>query len=405
MNHDHPRIGVVGPGLMGLGLCHSAAAAGVQAVLLGRDEPAARRGIERLGADLDKRVARGRMTLEVRAAVLDNISAAAAPVDLARCGLVVETVAEERETKLAVLRRIEAVVADDALIATNTSGLPVSGLAAALSRPERFIGLHFFSPVDRMALVEVVVGKATSNATVDAALDWVRRLGKQPIVVRDGPGFFTSRVFAAYLDEAAAMVAEGIWPETIEAGAVAAGLPIGPLAMLDETGLSLNWQQARQARADALPERFCRPLAWPVLDRMVSSCGRRGRREGGGFYDYPADGPKRLWPGLPEQFPPLEIQPTMEAVQRRLLNAQAMEGVRCLEDGTVASVEDADTASVLGLGFPRAEGGVLAQIQRRGLVTFIAECEALADAHGDRFRPSSWLRERAAGDRGLGPSA
>lgn len=405
MNQDNRCIGIVGPGLMGLGLCHSAAAAGLEVLLLGRDEEAARRGVERLGADLDKRVARGRMTPQARAALIEAISPAAGPADLSGCALVVETVAEERETKLEVLRRIEAVVADDALIATNTSGLPVSGLAAALARPQRFIGLHFFSPVDRMALVEVVVGQATSNATVETALDWVRRLGKQPIVVRDGPGFFTSRVFAAYLDEAAAMLAEGVRPEAIEAGAAAAGLPIGPLAMLDETGLALNWQQAKQARADGLAERFCRPLAWPVLDRVVTSLGRRGRREGGGFYDYPAEGPKRLWPGLAQLYPALDVQPDTAGVTRRLMHAQAMEAARCLEEGTVRSAEDADRGSVLGLGFPVAEGGVLAQVARRGIAVFVAECDALADRHGERFRPSPWLRERAQDPRGFGDPA
>src|SRR2546426_3643665 len=283
---DFPRcaIGVVGPGLMGLGLCHLAGAAGCAAVLVGRDATAARRGLERLASDLDKRVLRGRLGASDRDRILGAVSAAPDDRALAHCGLVVEAVAEDRVVKAEVLRRIEAVVAPDALIATNTSGLPIAGLATALEHPGRFIGLHFFSPVDRMALVEVVVGDQTAAATTDAALDWVRRLGKKPIVVRDSPGFFTSRIFSAYLDEAMVMLAEGVAPTLIEAAATSAGMPIGPLAMLDETGLALNWQQARQAKADGLADRFCRTLAWPVLDRMVS-LARRGRRDGGGFYD------------------------------------------------------------------------------------------------------------------------
>jgi 3-hydroxyacyl-CoA dehydrogenase/enoyl-CoA hydratase/3-hydroxybutyryl-CoA epimerase len=191
------------------------------------------------------------------------------------------------------------------------------------------------------------------------------------------------------------MLAEGVAPARIEAGAIAGGLPIGPLAMLDETGIVLNWQQARQARADGLGERASRALAWPVLDRMVS-LGRRGRREGAGFYDYPASGAKELWKGLADVYPPRAEQPELDAAQRRLMHAQAMEAARCLEDGTVASVADADTGSVLGLGFPASEGGVLGQIERRGLGVFVTECDALSDAHGERFRPSHWLRERAA---------
>lgn len=331
------------------------------------------------------------------------LSAIAPAVDdraLADCGLVIEAVAEDREIKTEVLRRIETAAPPDALIATNTSTLPVGGLAEALSRPGRFIGLHFFSPVDRMALVEVVVGRQTDPATTERALDWVRRLGKTPIVVRDSPGFFTSRVFAAYLDEAVAMLAEGVAPERIEAAAIAGGLPVGPLAMLDETGIALNWQQARQAKADGLGDRASRALAWPVLDRMVM-LGRRGRREGAGFYDYPATGAKEFWTGLADLYPPRAQQPEPEAACRRLMHAQAMEAARCLEDGTVASVADADTGSVLGLGFPASEGGVLSQIERRGLAGFVAECDALAVAHGERFRPSRWLRDRAAAGAGL----
>ncbi|SFP56110.1 3-hydroxyacyl-CoA dehydrogenase [Variovorax sp. OK605] len=391
-----PTIGVVGPGLMGLGICHAAALAGLRAVLVGRSEEAARGGLERWRSELTQRVARGR--LDAVAATQLHALATAADDDsaLAGCALVVEAVSEDREVKQAVLRRIEAAVARGAVIATNTSGLPVSGLAASLAHPDRFIGLHFFSPVDRMPLVEVVVGRETSAATTEAALAWVRRLGKQPVVVRDSPGFFTSRVFAAYLDEAAAMVGEGVAPERIEAAAAAAGMPLGPLAMLDETGLALNWQQARQARADGLSERFCRPLAWPVLDRMVSELGRRGRRDGGGFYDYPGAQFKNLWPGLAQAFALRADQPEPEHVQHRLMHAQALAAAACLEEGIVASAQDADLASVLGLGFPKAQGGVLAQVERQGLARFVAECDALADRCGERFRPSTWLRERHA---------
>ena len=389
-------LGVVGPGLMGVGICHAAALAGVHAVLVGRDGEAARRGLDRWSGELAQRVARGRLEASAAEQLRAAVIAAANDSALASCALVVEAVAEDREVKQAVLRRIEAAVPRGTVIATNTSGLPVSGLAESLAHPGRFIGLHFFSPVDRMPLVEVVVGRETTAATTEAALAWVRRLGKQPVVVRDSPGFFTSRVFAAYLDEAAAMVGEGVAPERIEAAAAAAGMPVGPLAMLDETGLALNWQQARQARADGLPERFCRPLAWPVLDHMVSVLGRRGRRDGGGFYDYPAAQFRNLWLGLAQAFAPRADQPTPEQVQHRLMHAQALAAVACLEEGIVASAQDADLASVLGLGFPKAQGGVLAQVERHGLARFVSECDALAAQCGERFRPTPWLRERKA---------
>jgi 3-hydroxyacyl-CoA dehydrogenase/enoyl-CoA hydratase/3-hydroxybutyryl-CoA epimerase len=389
------RIGIVGPGLMGLGLCHAAAVAGLHAVLVGRDGTAAVRGHERLAADLGKRVARGKMAAAECDRLLGAVSAALDDGELAGCGLVIEAVAEQRTVKAAVLRRIESVAAPGAIIASNTSGLAIGGMAASLADPKRFIGLHFFSPVDRMALVEVVVGPETSPDTTASALVWVHRLGKQPIVVRDSPGFFTSRIFTAYLDEAVAMLAEGVEPESIEAAARAACLAIGPLAVLDETGLALNWQQARQARADRLDDLSCRVLAWPVLDRLVG-LGRRGRRDGGGFYDHPAGAARRLWDGLAELYPPRGVSPPLVDIERRLLNAQALEAARCLERGIVASAADANTGSILGLGFPAARGGVLADVERRGIAAFVAECDALADRHGERFRPSSWLRERAA---------
>jgi 3-hydroxyacyl-CoA dehydrogenase/enoyl-CoA hydratase/3-hydroxybutyryl-CoA epimerase len=393
-------MAVVGPGLMGLGLAHAAAAAGLHVVLVSRNAAAADRGLAQLGIDLQKRVERGRLTPDARLALLAAVSPADSDVAMAPCGLLVEAVSEDRDVKAEVLRRMEAVAAPGAILATNTSGLPVSGLAAALADPGRFIGLHFFSPVDRMALVEVVMGHDTTASTIDTALTWVRRLGKTPIVVRDGPGFFTSRVFSAYLDEAAAMVIEGIGPASIENAATTAGMPQGPLAMLDETGIELNWQQSRQARVDGLADRFCRPLAWSVLDRMVRD-GRRGRRHGGGFYDYPVDGPKQLWGGLADWYAPPEHQPEAADIRRRLMSAQALEAARCLEEGTVGSARDADTGSVLGLGFPVKEGGVLAQIERRGLPVFVAECDALADRHGERFRPSDWLRACATDGNGF----
>jgi 3-hydroxyacyl-CoA dehydrogenase/enoyl-CoA hydratase/3-hydroxybutyryl-CoA epimerase len=251
-----------------------------------------------------------------------------------------------------------------------------------------------------MKLVEVVRGRETSTATIAAALAFVAQIGQTPIVVRDGPGFFTSRVFAAYLDEALALLDEGVAPESIEAAALANGRPIGPLAVLGEVSLALNLQQAEQARADGLDDRHCRPLARGPLARMVA-LGRAGRREGGGFYDYAAGQERRLWAGLADIFPRASRQPRDAVIAARLRCAEALEALRCLEEGVLASADDADAGSLLGLGYPAATGGVLRSVETEGLDRFVATCDALASDWGDRFRPSAWLRDVGAGGRGL----
>lgn len=394
------RIAIVGPGLMGLGIAQVAAAAGIDVVLIGRDADAALVGHRRLALNLERQVVRGRLAVAEAEALLTRVEPAEDFAALGDCDLAIEAVAEDRAVKRVVLQRMQSALPPGTLIATNTSGLPVTGLGAALRQPERFIGLHFFSPVERMPLVEVVRGRATALATVREALAFIEQLGQRPIVVRDGPGFFTSRVFAAYLDEAVAMVGEGVAPELVEQAALADGRSIGPLAVLDEVSLQLNWQQARQASEDGLETRFCRPLAWPVLDRMVR-LGRGGRRQGGGFYDFPPEGGKRLWSGLAEIFAPAREQPPLEAVQQRLRCAEVMEALRCLEEGVLASADDADTGSLLGLGFPAATGGVLRWAEEQGLSCFAEACSALAQVHGPRFEPSAWLRDLAGRGQGL----
>lgn len=394
------RIGVAGPGLMGLGIAQVAAAAGIGVVLLGRDAASARAGHRRLADLLQRQVTRGRLDTSAAESILARVTPVADFAALCDCDLAIEAVPEDRAIKNDVLRRMQQALPPGTLIATNTSGLPVTGLGAALARPHRFIGLHFFSPVERMALVEVIKGEATAHATVLEALTFVERVGHRPIVVRDGPGFFTSRVFAAYLDEAIAMVGEGVSPALIEQAALAGGRAMGPLAVLDEVSLQLNWQQAQQARVDGLEERFCRPLAWPVLNRMLS-LGRGGRRQGGGFYDHPADGARRLWPGLAEAFVLLGEQPLPEVVERRLRHVEVMQALRCLEEGVLANADEADTGSMLGLGFPAATGGVLRWVEEHGLARFTEACDAMAVEHGPRFEPSSWLREVTRCGNGL----
>ncbi len=393
-------VAVVGPGLMGLGITQVAAAAGLQVLLVGRDGVAAAAGRARLAAQLQRQVERRRLDAAAADTLLARVVAVADDSELAHCELAIESVSEDRATKLDVLRRLQAALPEAALMATNTSGLPVSGLAGALVQPARFLGLHFFSPVERMKLVEVVRGEHTAPATLAAGLAFVERLGQVPIVVRDGPGFFTSRVFAAYLDEALALVAEGVDPAQIDAAVTAQGRAIGPLAVLDDISLALNLQQIRQAQADGLPPDRCRPLAEPVLAEMLRH-GRAGRRQGGGFYDTTADGTRSPWPGLATLFPPATVQPTAAQIGLRLRCAEAMDALRCLEQGVIDSADAADTGSLLGLGFPPATGGVLRWAEDFGLPRFVDTCDALAGAHGARFLPSPWLRERAALGSGL----
>jgi 3-hydroxyacyl-CoA dehydrogenase len=396
------RVGIVGPGLMGLGIAQAVAASGSKVVLCGRNAEAAQAGRLRLTAALEREIARGRLETAVGVEILARVEAAESDDELGSCKIVIESVDEDRETKTWVLRRIEATAPRETMIASNTSGLAISGLGRALRDPGRFLGLHFFSPAARMALVEVVKGEGTSAECVLSALAFIQQIGKRPVLVRDGPGFFATRVFAAYLDEALAMLSEGVAPQLIEAAAIANGRALGPLAMLDETGLGLNLQQARQARADGLEPRFCRPLAEPVLARMAGS-GRGGRRNGGGFFDWPADGPRTVWPGLSSAFPLRIDQPDGEAVKLRLLTAEAREALHCLEDGVIASADDGDAASVLGLGFPKRVGGILRWTEDFGLSAFVTACDTLAHNDGARFAPSPWLRDLAARGGGLAP--
>lgn len=394
------QVAVIGPGLMGLGIAQVAARAGCGVWLAGRNPASAAAGLLRVQAALARQVARGRVAAADAQTLLGRIAVAEDDAALAGCTIGIESVPEDRALKTAVLRRLEARLPADAVIASNTSGLPIDGLADALRDPSRLLGLHFFSPVERMPLVEVVRGARTGDAPLARALAWVRAIGQQPVVVRDGPGFFTSRVFAAYLDEAVAMVGEGVDAARIEAAGLALGRSLGPLAVMDEVSLTLNLQQARQAEADGLPPQFRRLPARPVLEAMVTA-GRHGRRHGGGFLDEGGGGVRMPWPGLAGLFAPARPQPDESTIARRLRWAEALEALRCLAEGVVASADDADTASRLGLAFPG--GGVLQWVEATGLAEVRRVAGELATHHGERFRFPNVLDEPAL--RGLGLAA
>src|SRR5271165_2337997 len=396
-------LGVLGAGMMGSGIAHVAASAGMRVVLLDATQTAAEQGKSYSQKVLGKSLQGGATTQEQAECVLARITATTDYASLGDCDLVVEAVFESREVKGEVTRKAEAALPANAIFASNTSTLPISGLAKASQRPAQFIGLHFFSPVDRMPLLEVIRGRDTSDETLAKALDFAGQMRKTPIVVNDSPGFFTSRVFATFIDEGACMLAEGIEPALSENAAKLAGMPVGPLAQFDEVSLELSWNVVRQARADGLDERYTRPAAAPSIEKMLK-LGRPGRRQGGGFYEYPAGGGKKfLWPALVEYFPPRTAQPMAQELAVRFLSIQALEAARCVEEGVVADPADADLGSVLGIGYPQWTGGALSYIDTVGVKTFVANCERFAAAHGPRYHPSPWLRTRAAANQTFYP--
>jgi 3-hydroxyacyl-CoA dehydrogenase/enoyl-CoA hydratase/3-hydroxybutyryl-CoA epimerase len=390
------KLGVLGAGMMGSGLAYVAAGAGIEVVLLDVTQAAAESGRSSSEKLLSRALQRGSITPEQATTLLRRITPTTDYALLDGCELVIEAVFESREVKRDVMQRAEAMIPVSALVASNTSTLPIHSLAASSLRPAQLIGLHFFSPVDRMPLVEVITSSQTSRETLARALDFVAQLQKTPIVVNDGPGFYTTRVFSTFIDEGACMLAEGVAPALIENAARLAGMPVGPLAQFDEVSLELSWRIVQQARADALPEQYTRPDAAPVIEKMLA-LQRRGRRHGAGFYEYPQGGGKKfLWPGLREHFPVQREQPGVEELKTRFLTIQALEAARCLEEGVVTSAAEADLGAVLGIGFPPWTGGTLSYVDTVGIQRFVADCARFASRYGGRYAPSAWLEARAA---------
>ncbi len=389
-------VGVVGAGFMGSAIAAALALAGFEVVLVDRDATTAARGRETALAGLAERVRSGRLEGAAAESAMRRLTAGEGIAALSGAGLVIEAAFEDAATKRTALAAISEVVADDAVVATNTSALPLAGLADAVRRPERFLGLHFFSPVERMRLVEVIRGGETSEAALALALDVVGRLGKTPIVVSDGRGFYVSRVVAAYVGEGVRMLAEGVPPAMVETVGRLTGMPTGPLALADEIGLDVAWRVAEVALAGVAPADD--PVA-RVISALVPERGRLGRKGGAGFYDYPAGGRKALWPGLagiagrPRPAETIRV----EGLKQRFLVVQALETVRALGEGVVAEAREADVGSVLGFGFPAFTGGTASYVDGLGSARFAAMCVELADRHGERFRPPVLLAELAAG--------
>jgi len=396
------KIGVVGAGFMGAGIAQVTAAVGLQVVLIDRDQETADKGKTALHKALSDRVMKGRMNGAERDELLARISPSADYSALKDCDLVIEAVFEDRKVKSDVIAKIQAVIGDAAIFASNTSTLPITSLASEFKEPARFIGIHFFSPVDRMMLVEIILGKQTGNKALAAALDYVRAIRKTPIVVNDSRGFYTSRVVGTYIREGHLMLTEGVPAAMIENVGRMAGMPVGPLSLNDEVAVDLAWKILKATEAD-LGAKAIDPRQKKLLQEMVEKRGRFGRKNGKGFYDYPANGPKRLWPELIELQPKLLNPDNIDIgeLKLRLLGIQALETARCFEEKVLTDVREADVGSILGFGFAPFSGGTLSWIDMMGTKRFVEFCRKLEKKYGARFAPNKLLIDLAAKGEGF----
>jgi 3-hydroxyacyl-CoA dehydrogenase/enoyl-CoA hydratase/3-hydroxybutyryl-CoA epimerase len=390
------RVGIIGAGFMGAGIGYVTAQAGIDVVLIDRDQEAADKGKAQSEKLITEQVNKGRATAADRDALLGRIAATADYAALRDCGLVIEAVFEDRAVKSETYARAQAAMGDQVIFGSNTSTLPITSLAREFRDPSRFVGIHFFSPVERMMLVEVILGRNTGDAALAAALDYVRAIRKTPIVVNDSRGFYTSRVVGTYLREGHLMLTEGVPAAMIENVGRMAGMPVGPLSLNDEVAVDLAWKILKATEAD-LGAAAIDARQKALLGEMVEKLGRFGRKNRKGFYDYPERGPKKLWPGLAD-LQPLKLDPDTIDVQElkdRLLGIQALETARCFEENVLTDVREADVGSILGFGFAPFTGGTLSYIDMIGTKRFVALCEKLAAKHGPRFAPSQLLVEMA----------
>jgi 3-hydroxyacyl-CoA dehydrogenase/enoyl-CoA hydratase/3-hydroxybutyryl-CoA epimerase len=412
------RVGILGAGLMGQGIAHVSAKVGIDVVLLDRDLASAQHGRNQVAKTLDRSLQKGRTTQDRVEGILSRIHPSETYDDLKGCDIVVEAVFEDRDIKAKVTKACDERLGDDAIFASNTSGLPISDLAKASTRPQSFIGLHFFSPVERMQMVEIVVGKQTSQETLAKAWDYILKIKKAGIVVNDSPGFYTSRVFGTFISEGNHLLVEGVTPALIENGAKAAGMPMPPLGISDQVGLGTMYKVAKQAEKDAAAagESWAPSPAQAIIASLIEDHDRWGAhpppkedgtpRAPGGFYEYHKGG-KNLWPELGAAMSRwIEAnpqQPSADLVRQRYLFVQCLEAVRCLEQGVITDVRDGDVGVVMAVGFPAFTGGPFTYIDSYGLAEFVRDANELSARFGERFAPPKLLRDMAAAGRTFYP--
>ncbi|MEM6387014.1 MAG: 3-hydroxyacyl-CoA dehydrogenase NAD-binding domain-containing protein [Pseudomonadota bacterium] len=387
------KVGVLGAGMMGAGIAYVSANAGIDVVLIDQNQEAADKGKSYSEGILDKGMSRKKVSQEKKDAVLGRINATTDLNALADCDLIVEAVFEDVGVKAEMTQKVEAVVGSDCIFATNTSTLPITELAKASSRPEQFIGIHFFSPVDKMLLVEIIKGKQTGDRAVAKALDFVRQIRKTPIVVNDARFFYANRCIIPYINEGIRMVGEGVNPALIENAAQMLGFPVGPLQLVDETSVELGVKIAKatkSAMGDAYPDKAVDDVIFWMADQ-----GRMGRKASAGFYNYDDKGKRAgLWPGLSDQYPVSADQPTLQTVQHRLMMAQVLEAVRALEEGVLEDIREGDVGAILGWGFAPWSGGPFSWLDMIGAERAVEICQSLS-GHGPRFAIPGLLTEMA----------
>lgn len=391
---DLKTVGVLGAGLMGSGITHVTAKGGMNVIVLDRNMEEAQKAIDYSQKIVDKGVKRGKMTQEKADAFMARITPTDDYDDLKDVDLIIEAVFERPDVKADVIKKTEAVIGKDIVFASNTSTLPITGLAKNSERPDQFIGMHFFSPVEKMPLLEIIPGDETGDKALAVALDYNAKIRKTPIVVKDVRGFYTNRVFPPYANEAMMMVAEGVKPALIENAAVAMGMPIGPLAIVDETTLQLGYDIMTSTKEE-MGDAYVSSGTEDLMELMVKTIDRRGRRFGGGFYEYSDDGSKKLWPGLSEHFPLAAEQPDVEEVKQRLMYIQLIATAQCFHEGVVSDPQSADLGAIFGWGFAPWTGGPMSHIDTIGVDNFVRTADNMAQKYGERFKPPMSFREKA----------
>src|SRR5262245_59740231 len=390
------KVGVIGAGFMGASIAYVTALAGIDVVLIDRDQESADKGKDRSHKLMTEQVNRGRATSAEREALLARITPTPDYGALKDVDLVIEAVFEDRKVKAEAIAKAQAVMREGVIFGSNTSTLPITSLAQESKNPAQFIGVHFFSPVERMMLVEVILGKQTGDAALATALDFVLAIRKTPIVVNDSRGFYANRCVLNYIREGHLMLMEGVPAPMIETVARMAGMPVGPLSLNDEVALDLGWKILKAEEADLGPKAID-PKQKALLQELVEKRGRLGRKNRKGFYDYPESGPKRLWPGLADlqtkKLDPDRID--VEELQHRLLAVQSLEAARCVEEGVITDVREADVGSILGFGFAPFSGGTLSYIDMMGTKRFVELCKRLEQKYGPRFAPPQLLIDMA----------